>query len=147
MEQEKTSIPSNEEKLISLLSHLSIFFGGLIVPIVLWAIYKEKSQYIRFQSLQTIFFHLLYTAFIIVIVIFVVIVGILAGVLTQDNMPKSEPQFLFIIPIFLLYGVIILSAIAVMAYSTYMAVKAYQGEIKKYLIVGNIIYNRIYKNQ
>ena len=29
MEEEKTSIPSNEERLISLLSHLSIFFGGM----------------------------------------------------------------------------------------------------------------------
>jgi len=70
MEEEKTSIPSNEERLISLLSHLSIFFGGLIVPIVLWAIYKEKSRFVRFQSLQTIFFHLSYTAFIIIIIIY-----------------------------------------------------------------------------
>ncbi|MFC2092333.1 DUF4870 domain-containing protein [Bacteroidota bacterium] len=146
MEAEKTSVPSNEERLISLLSHLSIFFGGMIVPIVLWAIYKEKSKYVRFQSLQTIFFHLAYTAFIIVIIIFVVVIGIIAGVITQDNMVKNEPPYLFVIPMFLLYGVIILSAIAVMAYSTYMAVKAYQGEIKKYLIVGNIIYNKVYKN-
>ncbi|MBC8486994.1 MAG: DUF4870 domain-containing protein [Bacteroidetes bacterium] len=146
MEEEKTSIPSNEEKLISLLSHLSIFFGGLIVPIVLWAIYKEKSKYVRFQSLQTIFFHLSYIAFIFVIIIFVVAIGIIAGVITQDSMAHSEPPYLFIIPMFLLYGVIILSAIAVTAYSTYMGVKAYQGEIKKYLIVGNIIYNKVYKN-
>ena len=116
------------------------------MPIVLWAIYKEKSKYVRFQSLQTIFFHLSYTAFIFVIIIFVVAIGIIAGVITQDNMAKNEPPYLFIIPMFLLYGVIILSAIAVMAYSTYMGVKAYQGEIKKYLIVGNIIYNKVYKN-
>jgi len=146
MEEQNTSTISNEEKLISLLSHLSIFFGGMIVPIVLWAIYKEKSKYVRFQSLQTIFFHLSYTAFIIIIIIFAVAIGIIAGVITQDNMAKNEPPYLFIIPMFLLYGVIILSAIAVMAYSTYMAVKAYQGEIKKYLIVGNIIYNNVYKN-
>lgn len=146
MEEEKTSFPSNEDRLISLLSHLSIFFGGLIVPIVLWAIYKEKSRFVRFQSLQTIFFHLSYTAFVIIIIIFVVVIGIFAGVITQDNMAKSEPPYLFVIPMFLLYGVIILSAIAVMAYSTYMAVKAYQGEIKKYLIVGNIIYKKVYKN-
>jgi uncharacterized Tic20 family protein len=145
MEEEKKLNISEEEKLISLLSHLSIFFGGIIVPIVIWAIYKSKSQYIRFQSLQTIFFHISYTVFIVVIIILAAGFGIFASIITQDDLGKNEPPLFMIIPLFLVYGLIILSSIAVLAYSTYMAVKAYQGVIKKYIVVGKIIYNKVYQ--
>ena len=144
MEEQKTSTISNEEKLISLLSHLSIFFGSLIVPIVLWAVYKDKSQYIRFQSLQTIFFQLSYTALIVIVIILFAGLGIVGGVITSGDPAGGGPSVFFIIPFMIMYGLIILSTIAVLAYSTYMGVKAYQGEIKKYIIVGKIVYNNVY---
>ena len=146
MEEQNTSPISNDEKLISLLSHFSIFFGSLIVPIVLWAVFKNKSQYIRFQSLQTIFFQLSYTVSIVIIVIIFAGLGIIGGVITSGDLAAKEPPVYFIIPFLIMYGLIILSTIAVLAYSTYMGVKAYQGEIKKYIIVGNIVYNNVYKN-
>jgi len=144
MEEQNTSTISNDEKLISLLSHLSIFFGSLIVPIVLWAVYKDKSQYVRFQSLQTIFFQLSYTALIIIIIILFAGLGIVLGVVTSGDGAGKEPPIFFMIPFIIMYGLIILSTIAVLAYSTYMGVKAYQGEIKKYIIVGKIVYNNVY---
>lgn len=146
MEEQNTSTISNDEKLISLLSHFSIFFGSLIVPIVLWAVFKNKSQYIRFQSLQTIFFQLSYTVSIVIIVIIFAGLGIVGGVITSGDLAAKESPVYFIIPFLIMYGLIILSTIAVLAYSTYMGVKAYQGEIKKYIIVGNIVYNNVYKN-
>ena len=146
MEEQNTSTISNDEKLISLLSHFSIFFGSLIVPIVLWAVFKNKSQYIRFQSLQTIFFQLSYTVSIVIIIIIFAGLGIVGAIITSGDLAAKEPPVYFIIPFLIMYGLIILSTIAVLAYSTYMGVKAYQGEIKKYIIVGNIVYNNVYKN-
>ena len=144
MEEQNNSTITNEEKLISLLSHLSIFFGSLIVPIVLWAVCKDKSQYIRFQSLQTIFFQLSYTVLIIIIIILFAGLGIVGGIITSGDPAGGELPVFFIIPFLIMYGLIILSTIAVLAYSTYMGVKAYQGEIKKYILVGKIIYNNVY---
>ena len=144
MEEKNTSTITNEEKLISLLSHLSIYFGSLIVPIVLWAVYKDKSQYIRFQSLQTIFFQLAFTAAIIIIIIIFAGFGIAGSIITSDGTTGEGPPVFFIIPFLIMYGVIIFGSIAVLAYSTYMGVKAYQGEIKKYIIVGNIVYKNVF---
>ena len=144
MEEQNTSTITNEEKLISLLSHLSIYFGSLIVPIVLWAVYKDKSQYIRFQSLQTIFFQLAFTASIIIIIVIFAGFGIAGSLITSDDPTGEGPAVFFIIPFVIMYGVLIFGSIAVLAYSTYMGIKAYQGEIKKYIIVGKIIYSNVY---
>ena len=47
---------SNEERLLALFSHLSIFFGSIVVPLIFWAIHKDKSRFVRFHSLNIQFF-------------------------------------------------------------------------------------------
>ena len=40
------------------LAHLSIFFGALIVPLILWLVNRGKAPYAAQQSKQAFFFHL-----------------------------------------------------------------------------------------
>jgi uncharacterized protein len=49
---------SKEERLMALLSHLSIFIPniGILAPLIIWVTNKEKSNFVRFNALQAIFF-------------------------------------------------------------------------------------------
>lgn len=135
---------SQEEKLISLLSHLSLFFGGVILPFIMWIVYRDKSKFVRFHALQALWFQILYIALLVVLVIVVAVLGILTGLITESGSTRQSPSAVGIIFIFLMYGGMMLCILGAYAYSVYVGVKAYQGELKKYFLIGKIIYNKIY---
>ncbi len=141
---------SSDEKLLALISHLSILFGGLLVPFIIWITQKEKSGFVRFHSLQAIFYHLSFTVIIIVLVfvmIFVMVIsGVGLGVFTEGSTSGngSEPPVLFIIIMISFYAGIFLFAIGGVAYGIYLGIKAYQGYLTKAPIIGKIIYRKVY---
>ena len=139
---------TSDERLLSLLCHLSSFLGGIILPVIIWATQKDKSKFVRFHSLQAIFFHLTIAALIIILVfLFLVIVFAGIGLSNLENLNSSDnmpPFMIFFMVIF--YGGIFLIAIAFLAYSIYLAIKAFNGELIRIPILGNIIYNRVYED-
>lgn len=69
---------TSEEKTWGMLSHLSFFIGGFIVPLILYFVYKDKSRFIAFHALQALFFHLaIYVALFISGVLTIVLIGLL----------------------------------------------------------------------
>lgn len=138
---------TSDEKLLALLSHLSLFLGGIILPIIIWATQKDKSKFVRFHSLQSIFFHLSIAAIVIfVVILFLIIImaGIgLSNLDKMDNMDSMPPLFLFLMIVF--YGGLILFILAVFGYSIYLAVKSYNGELIRIPVIGNIIYKKVYE--
>ena len=143
MDNEQVPGLKDEEKLFGLFSHLSIFFGGIIIPIIFWAINKDKSKFVTFHSLQALFFHLLYVAVIFVFVFIIVIAGLALGFFSASHHSATGAP-IFVIGIILFYGFLFITILGVMAYSIYMGIKAYHGELRKYPIVGSIIYKRVY---
>ncbi|KAA0210591.1 DUF4870 domain-containing protein [Ignavibacteria bacterium CHB1] len=139
------TIIDDNEKLLALLSHLGSMFGGILLPLIIWAVQKDKSQFVRFHSLQAIFFQLL---FIVVVVIIVVIVAViyLAFIFTYglSNPDTSGLFFPNIIIGVVMYSSIFFSIFILYGYSIYLAVKSYKGEYTKYPIIGNIIYKRVF---
>lgn len=132
---------TSDERLLAMLSHFSIFLGGIILPIVLYFVQKDKSKFVAFAALQSIFFHLLYFVIIFFLVIFLLIVMAIMGVFSHHS-HATGMGFLFGMGIFYvgLFGSILLA----IAYAVYMGIKAYNGEINKYIIVGNWAYNKVY---
>ncbi len=143
--QQQTNLTS-EEKLLALLSHLSIFFAGIILPIILWAVNKDKSKFVTFHSLQALFFHIAYGVLVVVLIMILVIAGMGIGFLSAAEHVSSgtHTSVVFIVFMVLFYGVLLLSIFGVMGYSVYMGIKAHQGELKKYPIIGNIVYKKVY---
>ncbi|MBV6478051.1 MAG: hypothetical protein HGGPFJEG_00798 [Ignavibacteria bacterium] len=139
--------PTSDDKLLSLLCHLSSFLGGIILPIIIWATQKDKSKFVRFHSLQAIFFHIS-VAVIIIILVIVFLIIIFAGIgfssidkfNSQDNFP---PFMIFIMIIF--YGGIFVIVFTFFVYSVYLAVKAYKGELIRIPFIGNIIFEKVYR--
>jgi uncharacterized Tic20 family protein len=135
---------TDTDKLMAMFAHLSIFFGSLWIPLIFWAIYREKSKFVSFHSLQALFFHIAYIVVMVVLVMFVAIVGMLAGLFKKSGGAPVTPDALQIIVILAL-GVVVLGFIfGSIAYAVYLALNAYKGGMKKYPIVGNMVYKKLY---
>lgn len=131
---------TNEERMLGLFSHLSIFFGGLVIPLIFWLINKDKSKFVTFHSLQALWFQIAYAVLIILLVIILIIGGVAFGVLLSG----SEPPLVFMIIMFAVYGLIFLMLFPVVGYSIYMAIKTYKGEMVKYPIIGKMVYKKVF---
>lgn len=139
------AVLGNDERMFGLLSHLSIFFGGILLPIVFWAINKDKSKFATFHSLQALFFHLFFLVVILGSVFFIAFgaIGINIFTFIPGRGHQGMPLF-FLIFIFAAYALMFVLAFGCMAYSVYMGIKAYQGNLNKYPIIGKIVYGKVY---
>ncbi len=137
--------PAGDEKILALFSHLSIFLGGIVLPIIFWAINKDKSRFVRFHALQAIFFHIAYVVILVAVIIIMVAVGIGLGVLSAGTFAAGGDGSLFlIIAMIIFYGFIFLSIFVFMGYGIYVGVKSYKGELSRYPVIGKIIYDKVY---
>ncbi len=132
------------EKLLAMFAHLSMFFGSLWVPLIFWAINKDKSKFVSFHSLQALFFHIAYTVVLVVLVVFVAIVGMAAGLIKPGQNSPPDVGALQIIVILVLGVIVIGFVFGSVAIAIINAISAYKGGMKKYPIIGNIVYKKIY---
>lgn len=139
--------PTSDERLLAMLSHLSIFLGGIILPIILWATQKDKSKYVSFHSLQAILYHLAFAVIIIVFVFFMVFMLIVSGIglsgFAESGQSGEMPVFMIIVMV-VLYGGIFLLAFSGVGYAIYLGVKSYQGKLIKIPVIGNYVYKKVY---
>lgn len=145
MQQENLT---SEERLMAMLSHLSLLFGGIVLPIILWATQKDKSRFIRYHALQSIFFQIAYVVILVILIVafalFAIFFGVGLGILTANTTDPGTFPILIVLFVLLFYAAIIISAFGLMGYSIYLAVKSYQGSYIKVPIIGNIIYKKVY---
>ena len=136
---------TSDEKLMSLLSHLSILIPniGVIAPIIIWINQKEKSKFVKFNAIQAIFYQL--ALFVLMMLfIFTGIILMLISIPFISANPNADPGTLFFISMifmFLYFPLWFFFAI----YAVVAAVKSYKGRIFRYLIIGKIIEKKVYK--
>jgi len=115
---------SEDDKLWAMLSHLSGFLGysvamgQIVAPLVIYLIYKEKSKFIAFHALQSLYFQL---AIIVTAIVLFVFSLITLGL-----------GFFLAVPVLLILG-----ALAIV-YPIIGAIQSYQGEMFEYPIVGKM---------
>ena len=137
---------SKEEKLMALLSHLSIFIPniGILAPIIIWVTNKEKSNFVRFNALQAIFFQLIFFI-LMMLFIFVGIILMLVTIPWFDLSSNAEPGILFFLsmvfmfmyfPLWIIFGI----------YAVVASAKSFKGRIFKYAIIGRIIERKVYSS-
>ena len=139
---------TSEEKLLAMLSHLSMLFGGIILPIILWAVQKDKSNYVRFHSLQAIFFHIAYLLMVIIITMVIVLLSIASGLgitfFATRNQDPGDMSAILIITMAISIGLIFLVIFGMIGYSIYLAIKAYGGYYIEIPIIGKRVYKKIF---
>lgn len=57
-QQDEHLLPTQDEKNIALLAHVGTFIGGVIVPLVIWLVKKDESEYIAEHAKQSLNFQL-----------------------------------------------------------------------------------------
>ena len=142
-ETEQTNIPQ-DDRMIAMFAHLSMFFGSLVVPLIFWAIYKDRSKFVTFHSLQSLFFHIAYTVVLVFLVIFVAVVGILAGLIVPG---QGAPSHMGAMQVIVLMGIAIVVMgfiFASLALAIMNAISSYKGGLKKYPVIGSMVYIKVY---
>ena len=133
---------SDNEKLVAMLSHLTIFFGGLIIPPVFWILYKDKSKFVVFHSVQSLVFHFLFSFGIVVSCVVLALVYYSTGLL--DTVSRPRPSLVTLLLSLAACITILLFIFASWIYAVYLGIDAYKGGMKKYPIIGNIVYKKVY---
>ncbi len=111
---------SNDERLWAMLAHLltlvgyAVWVGAYIIPLVIYLVYKDKSPFVAFHALQSLFFQLALLVISAVLVLFSMTIILL--VLT---IPAG-----------------ILLAVGALVYILIAAIRAYNGELFEYWLVG-----------
>jgi len=146
MENKKEEIITSDDKLLAFLSHLSMILGGILVPIIIWAVKKDKSKFVRFHALQAIFYHITYsviTGFFIAVflMIYFSALGIYYAPVNNYHKGPSPAMIIILIIFILITALLILGAIG---YGIYIAIKANKGEKIKIPVIGKIIYEKVY---
>ena len=135
----------SDEKLMSLLSHLSIIIPniGVIAPIIIWITQKDKSKFVRFHAVQAIFFQLLFFV-LLMASIFIGLILMLISLPIITRNPDAAPGALFWVsmgvmnlyfPLWIIFAI----------YAVVAGVKSFKGRIFRYLIIGRIIEKKVYK--
>lgn len=138
----------SDERMISLFAHFSLFLGGILLPIIFWATNKDKSKFVTFHSLQALWFHIVYIGVImilaVVMVAVVIVFGVGMGALMGSGSGGKEMPVFIIVAMVAFYIALFAVIFAAIGYSVYMGVKAYQGKLVKYPIIGNMVYKKVY---
>lgn len=141
------NIIQGDEKMLALFSHLSLFLGGIVLPIIFWATNRDKSKFVTFHALQALWFHIAYVAIIIIWVFVFIFIGVVGGLglgaFTSATGSKEMPVF-FIIMMIGFYATLFAVIFGAIGYSVYMGIKSYQGKLVKYPIIGNKVYAKVY---
>jgi hypothetical protein len=122
MAETTTMDKGTDDNLMAAIAHAGILVFGVLLPLIIWLIKKEKSKYVAFQALQAAIYQLaVFVVFIglwIVFMILAFVTGGLGGIL-----------FILLIPLMLIAVV----------YGLYGAYMCYQGKDFKYVLVGNML--------
>jgi len=97
---EQTITPTSDERILAAISH----FFGFLVALIVWATQKDKSRFVRFQSIQAMAFDLMITIIIFLTIgcMMVMIFGSVAlgvggiALTTSQNDPAAGPAGVFI---------------------------------------------------
>lgn len=120
---------AGDERAWGALAHLSIFVNlvtgllGPVVALVIWLVYREKSQAVAFQALQSMWYQV---AWLIILAAGWAITGILTVVLIG----------------FLLMPFMALLSVVPFVHSAYAAYKVGKGEEFRYPIIADMVDNR-----
>ena len=125
----QAAMSAQEEKSWSVLAHLSIFlnlftgFLGPVAALVIWLVYKDRSQYVAFHALQSMWYQV---AWLVLLGIGWAFTGLLMLILIG----------------FLLVPVMALLTLVPFVHATYAAYRVGQGTEYHYPFVADLIEDR-----
>ena len=125
-------LSTNEEQTWAMLAHLSIFanlvtgFLGPLIALVIYLIYKDRSRYVAYQSMQALVFQLVFWVGAGIIAVILWLIGsLLLALLCLGCLVMPPALFFSLLPI------------AALVYGVIAAIQCSQGEDFKYWLIGD----------
>ena len=139
--------PTSDEGLMAAIAH----FFGLLVALIVWITEKDKSRYVRFQSVQAMAFDIIVSVLMLLVVglIMILVFGVLAlgvgniAIIGSQGNPSAEPirtivalmaATPFLIPCLVIPVVGVVFVVRLVA-----TIQTFQGKNFHYPWLGNII--------
>jgi uncharacterized Tic20 family protein len=133
----QSPLSQSEERQWAMFAHLGVLVNlvsgmlGTVIPLVIYMIYKDRSRYVAYQSLQALIFQLIWW----------VGGGIIAGVTWAVSGVLSAVLIgLLCMPIACLFSLMPLVALG---YGIYGGIETSQGKDFKYWLVGDWVRNTL----
>ena len=124
------------------------FLLGVLVPLLIWLAYKDKSAYVSFQALQATIFQAVSVIVMVIVVavsIALIVVGwTVSGALTAILIGLCLMPFAVLITVVLALVVLILP-FAQLGYGLYAAYETYQGRDFRYWLIGEALEKELAK--
>ncbi len=115
---------------------------GVLVPLLIWLAYKEKSAYVSFQALQATVFQtvsILVMALVLAVSIVLIVAGwTVSGALTAILIGLCLMPFAILLTVVFALLILILP-LAQLGYGLYAAYETYQGRDFRYWLVGEAL--------
>lgn len=108
--------------------------GGIAVTLIIWLVKKDESDYVAFQSLQSLVFQIGETILTITAAVLVTILWTISGILTAIGIGCCLMPFAL-----LLTFAVILIPLAGLIYGLYGAIECYNGRDFEYWLVADFI--------
>ena len=117
-----------DERTWSMIAHLSVLLnlitglGGPVAALIIWLVYKDRSQRVAFHALQSLWYQI---AWIVILAVGWSVTFVL----------------MFVLIGFLLIPVMVLLSLVPFIHQCYAAYKAYQGVDYRYPIIADMIHS------
>jgi uncharacterized Tic20 family protein len=137
--------PNSDERMMGALAH----FFGIIGALIIWAIQKDKSRFVRFQAAQALAFDLITTLLMFVFVfcsmgvMFIGMFGTIIAAANSNPSPDSFGPFMvfpFMFP-WLMFACIFPFAIALFVARIVATISVLNGNNFRYLWLGTKVEN------
>ena len=126
MQNKTITVKGKDDNLIASIAHASAIvtaftYIGIVIPLGIWLLQKEKSRYVEFQSKQALFYQ-----------------GICMALIAAADLLTFVIAFIsFGIGALVLLPFILFLRIILCTYAIYAAYKTYSGEQFKYAVLGD----------
>lgn len=131
--------PSESDKTLACVCHLSVFFAPVILPLIIWVTMRRTHPFASSQAKQAFWFHLIFSSIAIAGVVafqvyFLSRMVVLAG---SGATPDPATVDLTLLPLMLgMYGLLAVVGLIDAIFSVIAAVQAYQGKPFHYPLLG-----------
>lgn len=125
------------ERVLAGITHLSVFFGGIIMPLVVWLAAKTSMPYASRQAKQAFFFQLILTGIALILIVPFYIAIFASMIAIESNTPGVAPVTFFGGFALLWIGYLALWVVEI-SFAIYAAVQAFQGKPYHYPLLGRL---------
>lgn len=131
-----SGIPDGDRVLAGI-THLSVFFGGIIMPLVVWLAAKTSMPYASRQAKQAFFFQLILTGIALILIVPFYIAIFASTIAIASNTPGAAPVTFFGGFALLWIGYLAIWVVEI-TFAIYASVQAFQGKPYHYPLLGRL---------